>query len=160
MEEACRNGDLQLVKQLVKTEKTKEYEPLLAACRRGHLEILKVLVDNGYPLHKPQSTAPTPMEYACYLGYTPIVEFLLLQGVKKPGFFELTPLHYACEQGHLGVVKVLLRHGNSLYSQDIHGVTPVGIATREIGAYITYLRLYCALYTLFGPDVSRDFIDG
>lgn len=87
-------------------------------------------------------------------------------------WYDETPLHIACRNGNLPIVVCLIVHGASLSARDENGLTPLNVAyvrkdyqehrifnyTKRhiVIKYIHSLQRYTALFTLFGPDISRD----
>jgi len=74
--------------------------------------------------------AMSGLQWACEYGHTPVVAFLIQQGI---AFKELhrgqTGLHWAAHCGHVDIVKLLLRHGAPLQLKDERfGGTPLGWA--------------------------------
>ena len=74
----------------------------------------------------------TPLVYACYYGYTDIVELLLnhetmtKNGINAQDSWGKTSLYCACEEGHYDIVSLLMEDGRTNASlSDNDGVTPL-----------------------------------
>lgn len=98
----------------------------------GRLDLVRRFFEDGGQLKAGATMAQalSGFQWACEYGRTPVVEFLLAQGI---AFKELhrgqTGLHWAAHCGHADVVKLLLRSGASIHLKDERfGGTPLGWA--------------------------------
>lgn len=92
--------------------------PLHVAAKIGCLEIVRLLVDDGVPVHQARETcnydAPSPNDWS------------LLRKVNGSGD---TALHLAVRSGHIGVVDLLVKADSQLmYIDNKVGETPVFVA--------------------------------
>merc|ERR1712137_201532 len=68
----------------------------------------------------------TPLHWACKVGSTEIVKYLLTHGASINAMDENgdTPLHWAAEENHTEVAELLLKHKANLNSKNILRETP------------------------------------
>jgi ankyrin repeat protein len=156
--EACKNGDLQKVKELYVKVNINQLRieadgstitPLFIACQNGHEGVTRVLLESGKienintGLVRVDSSTITPLFAACISGHEKVVKILLESryikdintGQVLAGSSTITPLFAACMSGHEKVVKILLE---SKYIKDINA----GIV-RVDGSTITPLFIAC-----------------
>jgi len=109
--------------------------PLHAAVEAGHINIVKLLLDNGANINKTNNNEYTPLYTAVEIERPDIVDLLLKKGAKirfesKPN---TTPIHHISiyETGDIGVelLNVFIKNGVNINEQDIHGYTPLHIAS-------------------------------
>jgi ankyrin repeat protein len=116
---ACQNGDLEMVKLLVKyrvkvdTPRANTLSPLDIAAQYGHHEIVKLLLQQGAKPDTPHVDDETALIQASQYGHTNVAEVLLDAGAdhsiqNKRGH---TALHIASKYGNLAVVELLLKKG-------------------------------------------------
>jgi len=133
---AAKNGDLDTVKELVKTtfvdtiessgawwwhDSKKHYEhdevtPLLWAATRGHKYIVQILLDNGANINHQDNYGQTALLKAAYEGHKDIVQILLDNGAninhqRKKNNDGSTALMRAALGRNKDVVKLLLDKG-------------------------------------------------
>lgn len=85
LSEACADGDLQRVRDLIcgELDKTpsRTQTPLAWACCNGHLKVVKVLLDNSaFNVNERDFLGMTALMYACTRGRLEIVEYLIEYG--------------------------------------------------------------------------------
>lgn len=99
--EACRNGDVERVKRLVRPENVNSRD---TAGRKS-----------------------SPLHFAAGFGRKDVVEYLLQSGANVHARDDggLIPLHNACSFGHAEVVNLLLRHGADPNARDNWNYTPL-----------------------------------
>lgn len=127
MTEAIRNGDIDLVKELLANNEGLIDEMwtgtwLYRAAGDGQYEIVKYLIECGIDIDKKDETSviynTTALEYAANKGHLDIVELLLENGAKMDvSDWECNPLFSAIYNGHLDVVKCLVENGFDLTPQ-------------------------------------------
>jgi ankyrin repeat protein len=128
--EACRNGDVESVRELLKTcgDTDKWYDtstdgrtPLYVACFFGHLAVVQLLVEAGADMEKLSKTSNvshqlvtrwcTPLCAACQQGHLEVVRLLVKAGADKDKARTdgCTPLFIASTLGHIEVVRLLVQ---------------------------------------------------
>jgi ankyrin repeat protein len=109
--DACRNGDIEMVKLLIKDEndfKSRKYDnALIWAASNGHFEVVKYLVEKGADIHAKDDQ---PLQYACVFGHFKIAKYLVEKGAhihagNDYGF------RRACHHGHFQVSRFLIEKG-------------------------------------------------
>ena len=76
----------------------------------------------------------TPLHWACFKGYLPIVQYLIGNGanIEAKQKDQWTPLHYASSYGQTDVVKYLISIGANKNSKDKSGKTPFDVVCDSI----------------------------
>ena len=130
LREACKRGDLELVKKDIQQNLKRYIEPFHAACSNGHLEIVKELIAQRVDIEKPGFLGRTPFFLACRYGHKDIVQELIAQHVdiEKPDNEGWTPLHEACAQGHVEIVRELITQHVDIEKPENRGWTPFYVA--------------------------------
>ncbi len=117
---AVRSQDIELVKEMISkgfgVNEAQEASLACIAARRTNLEMLKLLVEAGVDINKPDrrsqtSKARTALQEASRKGWVEGIEFLLDLGANVDDCEEgdATALHIAARMGHEDVVRLLLR---------------------------------------------------
>lgn len=104
---------------------------LEGAAGAGRLDVVRTCFREDGGLKPPATTEQLTagFAWACQFGHTPVVEFLLDQGVAVDARHEGTGLHWASYEGHADVVALLLRRGAPVEVKDDRwGGTPLGWA--------------------------------
>ncbi len=89
--EACKNGNLELVRRYIQEEgcspddcDSKYWTPLVAAAYHGHDDLVVFLIQQGADLNtRDENDGWTPLISAAYKGHSKIVETLLEQGADQ-----------------------------------------------------------------------------
>ena len=146
LHEACRRGDLLIVKELIDSVVAVDNEalsqilsaankekktPLHIACQEGHIEIARYILEilpvpgnRDKFLKLRDNDKNMPFHLACESGKSEIVIYLIeahkciVDDCNKDG---LSPLHIAVHHGHVNVAKVLVQ-GRTVDSIDIQGI--------------------------------------
>jgi ankyrin repeat protein len=129
---ACGNGDLGIVKELLKCSKGNSrsplvdinhplngdfFTPLLVACQNGHIDVVKILLEHGVDINKASITQDTPLTMACDCGRQDITRLLLehipvLSNKEGQRLFEIV-----CRKGYPDLLRELL--DNSKVNSDM-----------------------------------------
>jgi len=124
--DACRKGNVELIKQLSKvnpdtinTPNKSGYTPLLIAGYRNQLEAVKVLLDLGANVNA-VSEDGTVLTAACYKSNTALVKILLEQhaDVNVKNNAGTTPLMFAIMAENEEMVKLLLVNKADINAMD------------------------------------------
>ncbi|EAY22147.1 hypothetical protein TVAG_093210 [Trichomonas vaginalis G3] len=89
LHEACKKGNLKLVKSLIECGCDKEtrsyydFTPLICASREGHLEVVKYLISIGADKEAKDSNGCTPLIQASNSGKHEIIKYLISIGADK-----------------------------------------------------------------------------
>ena len=140
--QACKKGDIQMVKYLVKechcnpnSENWFGNTPLHEACRYGDIQMVKYLIEECNC--DPKSVAMigrTPLHEACIKGDIQMVKYLIEECNCDPKSSHIqgnTPLHEACRYGDIQMVKYLIEECHcDPNSKDWFGNTPLHEACR------------------------------
>ncbi|OUM66569.1 hypothetical protein PIROE2DRAFT_40699, partial [Piromyces sp. E2] len=89
------------------------YTAFLIACSaRGSIEMMKLFIDHGIDINRPNSIGIYPLEMACKSNKLEHVRYLLENGANpNVRSQEKTPLIKACERGNMEMIKLLVEHG-------------------------------------------------
>lgn len=96
---ACDNGDLDLVKTLIKVGSHLEtidfvgWKPLIRACAHRRLDIAKVLIKAGANIEAATGTGWTPLLFGLKFGSLNFVRFLIAEGADINIVFSLNNAH-------------------------------------------------------------------
>ena len=124
--DACRKGNLELIKQLSKvnpdtinTPNKSGYTPLIIAGYRNQLEAVKVLLDLGANVNA-VSEDGTVLTAACYKSNTALVKILLEQhaDVNVKNNAGTTPLMFAIMAENEEIVKLLMENKADTQTMD------------------------------------------
>ena len=124
--DACRKGNLELIKQLSKvnpdtinTPNKSGYTPLIIAGYRNQLEAVKVLLDLGANVNA-ISEDGTVLTAACYKSNTALVKILLEQhaDVNVKNNAGTTPLMFAIMAENEEIVKLLMENKADTQTMD------------------------------------------
>lgn len=124
--DACRKGNLELIKQLSKvnpdtinTPNKSGYTPLIIAGYRNQLEAVKVLLDLGANVNA-VSEDGTVLTAACYKSNTALVKILLKQhaDVNVKNNAGTTPLMFAIMAENEEIVKLLIENKADTQTMD------------------------------------------
>ena len=90
--------------------------PLLAASFKGHSKVVKLLLDAGADVDKPNKVGDTPLYWASCKGFAEVVQLLLAAGADTGRYRResVSPLCIASERGHVEVVRLLLDAGATI----------------------------------------------
>ena len=108
--------------------------PLHSAAENGDLESALRLIQEGAPVDQQDAEGLVPLLCAAKKGHTLLVKLLLTSGASPQAKSPLTnqsALWKAAIFGDLPTVRVLLEHGAGVDTQDIHGFTPLLVASQE-----------------------------
>ena len=106
---ACQNGDLSLVKELLKTEDPSIQNncPFRMACDNGRDEIVELLLQDSRV--SPDAGASVGLRNACELGHVKVVRLLLLNDFRSdPSAVENLAIQMAAKNNHIDIVRLLL----------------------------------------------------
>jgi len=104
---ACKNGDIKLINELISTVEIDLDNGLDIACRFGELEVAKIMLDKRVEIRKYHIVE------ACLYGYKEIVELLLNHESYFDRFhFKLDYyLSAACKSKNKEILELLIKHG-------------------------------------------------
>jgi ankyrin repeat protein len=159
--EACRKGDINLLKSLAETVDLSErdnhnWTPIHYACYMGNVEIVEFLIDK-VNLEVENDHKWKPIHCACCYGHADIVKLLLdrveLEAEDDNGW---RPIHYACYYGHVEIVRLLLDRVN-LEATTKKGYRPIHcifISINEIEFFDKYFSTKILI------EITKLLIDG
>lgn len=161
--EAVRNNDMELVKELLKSQKpncvdpdpgytetvsgkytwrrSNARTPLAAAARNGNLDIAKLLVEAGAGVSFDAGDHGSPMTEAAGGGYTEFVAYLLREGadINERSDGQGSPLNAAARNGHTSTVSFLLEKGADINYQNDGQGSALNAAARN--GYVETMKL-------------------
>lgn len=129
--EACRKGNIELIKKLAKINpdtinklNKSGYSPLIIAGYRNQLEAVKVLLELGAQVNAISGDGSV-LTAGCYKSDTELVKILLKHkaDVNVRNSAGTTPLMFAILSGNEGIVKLLLQNGADTNAKDNSGKT-------------------------------------
>jgi len=122
----------------------------------GSAQAVRVLVERGVDLNRPDHEGRTPLHVATVNGRADVVEILTQGGAnvdaKDP--HDRTALHEAVAAGHKDIIRILLAAGADQRVHDIHHRTPAQIAAHDRRKDIL------ALLTAAEPEARNDALFG
>jgi ankyrin repeat protein len=136
---AVKSGDVNRTKIWLKyanqkctTKDDSRKTPLTIAAELGDLETMRVLLESGAYVGKPEYQE-MPLYIAAGRGNLDMCRLLLDWGAKvdNTGENRNTPLHAAARIGRLSVVKLLVKRGADVSLTDYNGQTASVLARRE-----------------------------
>lgn len=137
MEEACRNGDIVLVKNLIEKSMGINYnydiheDSVYCACKYGKLDILKYLVSIHTPIYSSASW------YASRYGHIEIIKYLI--SIYAP--IERDSVSVASYHGYIEIVKYLVSNNVPISSRAIGDA--VRNSYTKIVKYLVYKEAPC-----------------
>ncbi|XP_039336813.1 poly [ADP-ribose] polymerase tankyrase-2 isoform X3 [Mauremys reevesii] len=144
--EACRNGDVERVKRLVRLENVngrdtagRKSSPLHFAAGFGRKEVVEYLLQSGANVHARDDGGLIPLHNACSFGHAEVVSLLLHHGADPNARdnWNYTPLHEAAIKGKIDVCIVLLQHGAEPAIRNTDGRTALDLADPSAKAVLT-----------------------
>ncbi|XP_050815258.1 poly [ADP-ribose] polymerase tankyrase-2 isoform X5 [Gopherus flavomarginatus] len=144
--EACRNGDVERVKRLVRPENVngrdtagRKSSPLHFAAGFGRKEVVEYLLQSGANVHARDDGGLIPLHNACSFGHAEVVSLLLHHGADPNARdnWNYTPLHEAAIKGKTDVCIVLLQHGAEPAIRNTDGRTALDLADPSAKAVLT-----------------------
>jgi ankyrin repeat protein len=113
LRDACRQGDIKYVVELLAIGTKAGVNALAVACASGFTYIVELLIANKAPVNQLASDGWSPLTRACSEGCYEIAELLLLAraDVEMPSTSDETPLLQACFDGHPDIISLLYKHG-------------------------------------------------
>jgi predicted LPLAT superfamily acyltransferase len=107
--------------------------PLFIASQEGHVGVVRLLLDKGARMDKPNKNGTTPLFIASQGGYVDIVRLLLDNGarVDKAMNDGGTPLMIASYRGHLKIVRLLIDNGAQADKVSNKGYTALSLAKKK-----------------------------
>lgn len=110
-------------------EKNEKMTPLHVAIAAHNIKAVRLFIESGCELNKPNTTGQTPLLLACEKGDDEIVELLLAQPrCEKRCRSLVDPLHTAVEYGHLAVAQKLIEGGWNCNQVNSFRMTPIQLA--------------------------------
>ncbi|XP_042313630.1 poly [ADP-ribose] polymerase tankyrase-2 isoform X3 [Sceloporus undulatus] len=144
--EACRNGDVERVKRLVRPENVngrdtagRKSSPLHFAAGFGRRDVVEYLLQSGANVHARDDGGLIPLHNACSFGHAEVVNLLLRHGADPNARdnWNYTPLHEAAIKGKIDVCIVLLQHGADPTIRNTDGRTALDLADPSAKAVLT-----------------------
>uniref|UniRef100_A0A6Q2YPA2 Poly [ADP-ribose] polymerase n=1 Tax=Esox lucius TaxID=8010 RepID=A0A6Q2YPA2_ESOLU len=144
--QACRNGDLERVKRLVKAEDVNSRDtagrkstPLHFAAGFGRRDVVDYLLQNGANVHARDDGGLVSLHNACSFGHIEVVSLLLYHGAdpNSRDNWNYTPLHEAAMKGKIDVCIVLLQNGAESTIRTTDGRTALDLAEASTKAVLT-----------------------
>ncbi|XP_061491462.1 poly [ADP-ribose] polymerase tankyrase-2 isoform X2 [Rhineura floridana] len=144
--EACRNGDVERVKRLVRPENVnsrdtagRKSSPLHFAAGFGRRDVVEYLLQSGGNVHARDDGGLIPLHNACSFGHAEVVNLLLHHGAdpNSRDNWNYTPLHEAAIKGKIDVCIVLLQHGADPAIRNTDGRTALDLADPSAKAVLT-----------------------
>uniref|UniRef100_H2ZNF9 Poly [ADP-ribose] polymerase n=1 Tax=Ciona savignyi TaxID=51511 RepID=H2ZNF9_CIOSA len=135
--DACRNGELNKVKNLVTPQNVnardlegRKSTPLHFAAGFGRKDVVEHLLQCGANVHAQDDGGLIPLHNACSFGHAEVVQLLLTRGADPNARdnWNYTPLHEAAIKGKLDVCVVLLQSGGDPHIRNADSKTAIDLA--------------------------------
>ncbi|CAH8451148.1 unnamed protein product [Schistosoma haematobium] len=136
--DACRNGDLALVKCLLENgvnvnlidTSGRKSTPLHFAAGYGRRDVVSLLLDHNADVSARDEGGLIPLHNACSFGHVDVVHLLLSAGSdpNAEDCWNYTPLHEAAIKGKVEVCILLLQAKANPHARNLDGKTPVDLA--------------------------------
>ncbi|MFC1563373.1 ankyrin repeat domain-containing protein [candidate division KSB1 bacterium] len=129
--EAAKNGELQVVKDLIENDPKiidspdkSGYTPLIRAAIEGHLEIVRYLVEKGANIEAKERYQMTPLFWAINRKHSDIAEYLIGKGadIEARNIYRSIPLVAASENNLTEVVELLIEKGADVNAGGLMGM--------------------------------------
>ena len=121
LNDACKNGDLELVKYLVEKGVHVDDYAIRYASEYGHFEIVKYLFEKGAPI------SDWAISNASMHGHLEIVKYLFEKGAS----IDIHAIHWALRSGRIDVVKYLVSVNAPPYIHDSEKISVIINDTRK-----------------------------
>ena len=129
--EACRLGNMDLVKKIIEYGMTDEEKDknidilLLVACKHGHLELAKYLVEKGSSIDYVDEFGFNCLLMASYHSHLELIKYFLDIGcdINQKDYEAETSVMYACANGNFEICKYLVEKGCTVTDSSIEGGT-------------------------------------
>jgi ankyrin repeat protein len=159
---ACREGNFELVKQLLKhgsdpkQEKPNHEQPIITATRAGHFNIVEILINNGADINCKMIEGWTPLLIACARGHDFIDKLIKQFGADPNIAMEggATPILIAAAKGFDKLVKILFKNGANINAPMDGNTTPLIVAAQSNRIET------CRVLLLSGADIEKTMDNG
>mmetsp|Transcript_39707 Transcript_39707/g.97598 ORF Transcript_39707/g.97598 Transcript_39707/m.97598 type:complete len:756 (-) Transcript_39707:545-2812(-) len=137
MEEACRRGDLEQIKLMVRVDPKRARKPdatgstpLHRVAGFNHREVADFLIANNADVNAEDRYAEAPLKRAAYDGHTDVATLLIACGadVNHEDISGKAAIHHAAEQGRAQVLEVLIESGSIVNHETKEYYTPLHLA--------------------------------
>ena len=165
MHSACYRGDIEHVKELVRSgvdvnEKDTKHgaTPLHMAAFAGHIHIVTYLLKQGAKVNATDLHGQSVIASAVFNGRYEISKALLQEGA-DPNICDeckMNALHNAAFQGHKKLVELLLEAGCDATAKDLKGLTPAELAKAKGHEDIAQLLLNSTSWKTFVDAIESD----
>ena len=150
--EACRNGNLSVVKMLINHDNDllevsdiSGWTPLVCAVLNGHEDVVRFLFYCGANIFATDCNCKTTLMHACRTGNLDIVRLILAAGVdtQATDACQHTALHFAARNHSIEAVRELILHHNAnMFARDKSGNTPFDATSSCPTTSATLVELY------------------
>ena len=116
-----------------KNSKLKPIKRMFEAIKNGDLELVREKLKSCKNLNMVDEMGSTPLDCAIYDRQAEIVKLLISSGANPNARDEdgATPLHLAVDRGALDIVELLIDNGAKVNVEDEDGTTPLYISIEE-----------------------------